>query len=118
MKAKRYANGGKPPIDPKKPLKLDATAKQAVMSQPVSRAAFEPEIRRQAALSEAAMKRPIQPVYPELVLFSAANAIKSATIPATMKTAKKFLLQKAAALFAADLAVDAAVDRDRENRKK
>lgn len=37
MKAKKkYENGGKPPIDPKKPLKLDASAKKAVQSQPVS----------------------------------------------------------------------------------
>lgn len=112
MKTKKYVNGGKPP------LRLDASAKKAVMSQPVSRAALEPELRRQAALRDSAMKRPLQPVYPELVVFSAANAIKSATIPEAMKTAKKFLPKKAAALFAADLAVDAAADKDREKRKK
>ena len=112
MKIKKYVNGGRPP------LKLDASAKKAVRSQPVSKAALEPELRRQAALSDSDMKRPIQPSYPELVVISAANAIKSATIPASMKTAKQFLPKKAAALFAADLAVDAAVDKDREKRKK
>ena len=121
MKAKKYANGGKPPIDPKKPLKLDASAKEAIQNRPVDKATrphYEADLRRRLALRDADMKRPIQPSYPELLFISAANAIKSATIPATMKTAKQFLPKKAAALFAADLAVEGALDKESENRKK
>ena len=36
MRIKKYVNGGKPPIDPKNPLKLDPSAKKAVQSKPVS----------------------------------------------------------------------------------
>jgi hypothetical protein len=116
MKAKKYQNGGRPPVDPKKPLRLDESAKNAVRAGASKK--FESELRRQSALREADMKRPIEPSYPELVLISANQAIKGAKTAATLKKAASFSPKKAASLFAADLALDAAADYDREKRKK
>jgi hypothetical protein len=123
MKAKKYQNGGRPPIDPKKPLKLDDSAKNAVKARPVTTTAFREKLKKQLPSGQqwAEQKREEQklnPSYPELLVFGAASAIKGAKTAATKHQAAGFNMKKAAFSFGSDLALDAAADYDREKRKK
>jgi hypothetical protein len=60
----------------------------------------------------------INPSYPELVVMSGISAVRGARTAATLKEPAKFSMKKAAIAFGADLGVDAALDYDRERRKK
>lgn len=126
MKIKKYAKGGKPPVDPKKPLNLDASAKKSVQSRPVSSEVnkkYAQQLKQQLPSGKdwAEMKRKEQalnPSYPELLVMSGINAIKGATTAAHAKAASSFDWKKAAALFGADLAFDDLIDRNREDIRK
>jgi len=124
MKTKKYSNGGKPPFDPKKPLKIDASAKKVVKSQPVTTAAFQNKLKKQLPSGQkwSEQKRNEQTLnqsYPELLAIGAYQAIKGAKVLPTMLSKELvFSPKKAAAAFGADLLLDAAVDYDREKRKK
>ena len=123
MKTKKYVNGGKPPIDPKKPLKLDDSAKNAVKARPVTTTAFKDKLKKQLPngqqwADQKSNEQKLNPSYPELLVFGAANAIKGAKTAATTKKAASFNMKKAAFSFGADLALDAATDYDRDKKKK
>jgi hypothetical protein len=108
--------------DPKKPtagrdVPLPSTSEKAWSPDPK----YANNLSRQKALRDSNMKKPIQPSYPELLVFGAVNAVKGAKTAATMKKPASFSLSKAAKAFGADLGVDAAVDYDRsrsQNKKK